>query len=143
MEIKHNGNKIQIYDSIEDLPADRFNKYNRGLMIDAGIGSDIQAFNDRINAIRALIDSEPKKAKIELSNMQNSVLFVMSNTHPEQIAFCAVVKRVDGKDYGLTLTDLEVEEIHNKILEIGLPIKIIRSAIEFVKKNRKRIRGFF
>ena len=44
-ELKLAGHKVRLYDSIEELPICRFHAYNRMLLIDAGIGSDINDFD--------------------------------------------------------------------------------------------------
>lgn len=46
--IKLAGKKVEIYDAIEDLPILRFHKYNKMLLIDAGIGSDLSDFDKHI-----------------------------------------------------------------------------------------------
>ena len=33
------GMNVELYDSIEDLPIMRFHKYNKMLLVDAGVGS--------------------------------------------------------------------------------------------------------
>ena len=40
--------KVELYDSIEDLPMMRFHKYNKMLLVDAGIGSDLNDFDRHI-----------------------------------------------------------------------------------------------
>ena len=39
------GMDVELYNSIEDLPIMRFHKYNKMLLIDAGIGSDLADFD--------------------------------------------------------------------------------------------------
>ncbi len=40
-KVKLNGHKVVIYDSIDELPIVRFHKYSKMLLVDAGVGSDI------------------------------------------------------------------------------------------------------
>ena len=39
---------VEIYDAIDELPMLRFHKYNKMLLVDAGIGSDLQDFDTHI-----------------------------------------------------------------------------------------------
>lgn len=39
------GMNVELYDSIEDLPIMRFHKYNKMLLVDAGVGSDLSDFD--------------------------------------------------------------------------------------------------
>lgn len=40
------GHKIEIYDSIDELPIVRFQIYNKYLLLDCGIGSDMESVDD-------------------------------------------------------------------------------------------------
>lgn len=42
---KHN---VVLYDSIDELPMLRFHKYNKMLLVDAGVGSDLSDFDRHI-----------------------------------------------------------------------------------------------
>ena len=47
VKAKIGKHEVEIYDTIEELPMVRFHKYQKLLLIDAGIGSDITAFDQR------------------------------------------------------------------------------------------------
>lgn len=51
--LKLAGKTIEVYDDIENLPVTRFHKYNKMLLVDAGIGSDIADFDKHISRIAA------------------------------------------------------------------------------------------
>lgn len=42
------GMNVELYDSIDDLPIMRFHKYNKMLLVDAGVGSDLSDFDRHI-----------------------------------------------------------------------------------------------
>ncbi|MGF2526095.1 hypothetical protein ACQUW0_27690, partial [Ralstonia pseudosolanacearum] len=46
--VKIGKHTVEMYDTIEELPIVRFHKYQKLLLIDAGIGADIVAFDQRI-----------------------------------------------------------------------------------------------
>ena len=51
--VKIGERTVEIYDAIDELPMLRFHKYNKMLLVDAGIGSDLQDFDTHIEkAIR-------------------------------------------------------------------------------------------
>lgn len=89
---------IEYYDSIEDLPIVRFHKYNKMLLIDAGLGSDLTDFDAHIEKAVAFIQSGDKdNATNELNNLRKAVYFIQNGLSPKYLAFAALVSKVDGK----------------------------------------------
>lgn len=139
MQIKFNGHTLEMYDSIQELPITRFQAYNLNLMIDAGIGSDLDAFDQRINNIRQLVQTDQKAAQTELTNLQQNVRFIMSNSNPVMNSFVAMIKGLNGK----TLTDYDMTEEGMKriIEELGrkqLPFIRVKTFLKSLKKNSTR-----
>ena len=55
-----NNKKVELYDSIEDLPIIRFHKYNKMLLVDAGVGSDLADFDRHVEqALRCAAGRQP------------------------------------------------------------------------------------
>lgn len=95
--IKIGKHTVEMYDTIEELPIVRFHKYQKLLLIDAGIGADIHAFDQRIEkARRFLMDNKPDKAQQELENLRQSVYFIQNGINPKHRAFAALVAKLDG-----------------------------------------------
>ena len=68
---------VEIYDAIDELPMLRFHKYNKMLLVDAGIGSDLQDFDTHIEkAMRYARSKTPELTAIELDNMRQNVYFI-------------------------------------------------------------------
>lgn len=91
-----NGVDVVLYNSIDELPASRYHWFNRQLMIDSGVGSDLNAFNRRCQNIKNLIHKDPAKAHQEVANLQGTVYFIMNNISPQMSAFCALVHSING-----------------------------------------------
>ena len=92
------GKAVEIYDSIEELPIRRFHVYNKMLLVDAGIGSDLADFDRHIEKTMRLIQGKnPQMALVELRNMRTNVYFVQQNLSPKYLAFAALVKSIDGR----------------------------------------------
>ena len=56
-----NKKTICVYDSIDELPIVNFQKYNKYLMIDSGIGSDVDDIDTHITKIAKYIKSKDEK----------------------------------------------------------------------------------
>lgn len=90
---------VEYYDSIEDLPIMRFHKYNKMLLIDAGLGSDLTDFDAHIEKAVAFIQSGDKdNATNELNNLRKAVYFIQNGLSPKYLAFAALISKVDGNE---------------------------------------------
>lgn len=125
--------KVEIYDAIEDLPMQRFHKYNKMLLVDAGIGSDLADFDRHIEkAMLYAKGKTPELAAVELENMRQNVYFIQSGISPRCLAFAVLVKSIDGKEQN-DLSDDALQNIVNMFSDV--PIKEITANIEAVKKK--------
>ena len=90
--------KVEMYDSIEDLPITRFHKYNKMLLLDAGLGSDLTDVDAHIEKTIAFFrEGEQENAVNELMNMRKAIYLIQMNLSPKHLAFASLVTSVDGK----------------------------------------------
>ena len=99
------GHIIKAYDSIDELPIVNFQKYNKYLLIDSGLGSDVEDIDRHIVTLAKLIGTDIKKAQQELLNMRQAIVMVNSEISPKHLAFAALVYSIDGQK----VTDLSDE----------------------------------
>jgi len=133
--VHHKGHKLEMYDSIQDIRADRFHEYNRFLLLDSGIGSDVEAVDSKLSKINQYLSKgDVDSAKLEAHSLQQALRFIITNTSPEMSAFVALIHRLNGK----VITDLSVENVQGVIKQLGRnrwSIGKIRSLFSEVKKN--------
>ena len=127
--IKIGKHTVEMYESIEDLPIVRFHKYNKMLLVDAGLGSDLADIDSHIEKTIAFMRMNKQDSAIaELMNMRKAVFFVQMNLSPKHLAFAALIHAIDGKetndlsDDGLKkvcelLSDTPKTDIDTKIAE--------------------------
>ena len=131
--LKLAGKTIEVYDDIENLPVTRFHKYNKMLLVDAGIGSDIADFDKHISRIAAfLAKNDNKQAITELENIRQNVYFIQSGVSPRNLAFAVLVKSIDGKPCD-DLSDEGLKKIVDMFADV--PYKDLAASIEAVKKK--------
>lgn len=122
---------VRVYDSIDEMPIINFQKYNKYLLIDSGIGSDVDDIDAHITRIAKFIKANNnKKALQELQNMRQNMYMVNSGISPKYLAFAALIHSVDGKevndlsDDGLKALLKELKEIkHSKVIDFLLWLK--------------------
>lgn len=132
-EIKLAGHKVVMYNSIEDLPIKRFHKFNKCMLVDAGIGSDLTAFDAHIERVVRYIRTEKKEdAAREMENMRQNLYLVMEGINPQQMAFACLVHSIDGKCYD----DMSDDGLRNVLhLLGGAPAKDVASSTDEAKKK--------
>ncbi len=122
---------VRVYDSIDEMPIVNFQKYNKYLLIDSGIGSDADDIDAHIVKIAKYIKSNNnRKALQELQNMRQNMYMVNSEISPKYLAFAALIHSVDGKevndlsDDGLKKLLQDLKKIkHSKVVDFLLQLK--------------------
>ena len=110
---KVNKHTVEMYDSIDELPIQRFQKYNKYLLIDSGVGSDLQDVLNHIERAKIYIKANPVMAATELENLRQSIYLVTEEMSPKYMAFAVLVNKIDGEE----MKDLSDAGL-KKVLEI-------------------------
>jgi len=112
--------KVEFYNAIDELPIARFHKYQKYLLIDAGIGGDIQGFDTRIEKTRRyLMEGQTDNATKELANMRQSINLILSGINPKHRAFATLVTKIDDKVYDV-ITDDTIAEIVETLSDVSI-----------------------
>ena len=137
-----NNTVLELYDGIEELPIVNFQKFNKYMLIDSGIGSDFEDVNNHISTLARLIKSSDKvKALQELQNMRQNMFMVISNISPKHMAFAAFIHSINGQK----VTDLSDENL-KRILDSLRTVKrskIIDLLAELKKKVQTELVLYF
>lgn len=139
--IELNGKTLQLYDSIDELPIINFQKYNKYILLDSGIGSDVNSIDTHIINLAKLIKTDLKKASKELQNMRLNMHMVVSEISPSNMAFTALIHSIDGEP----LTDLSEDNL-KRVLETlnrGKRSKIVDFLAKFKKKLDTELLMYF
>lgn len=131
--IKIGGHKVTIYDSIDELPIKRFHIYNKYMLIDSGVGSDINDVNGRIyNAIRFIKNDKKEMAIREIENMRQGLFLISEGINPKHLAFTALIYDINGQKI-TDISDSNLRKIHDKISNEN--VKLFDKLIASLKKK--------
>lgn len=131
-KININGKKVEIYDSIDELPVIRFHKYNKYLIIDTGVGADLNSVDNHIERAIRYIAKSPNDAILELQNLRQTIYMISQELSTKHLAFATLVKSINGKERD-DLSDEGIRETLSMINDIKL--KEADQLIETVKKK--------
>lgn len=124
---------IKLYDSVDELPISAYQRYNKFLLIDAGIGSSVDDLDSHIVKLAKLIGTnEREKAAQELQNMRQNLYMINSKISPKYLAFAALVYSVDDKKIE-AVSDDDYHELLVKIQEI--PHGLLTKTLDWLKKK--------
>lgn len=134
--VKHRGHKLELYDSVQELPVWRFQQFNMNIMLEAGIGSDIDGFIKRVQSVRVLMGRDKEGASRELSNMVQSVVNIIEGVSPEMAAFCMLIHKLDGRVIeDSDLSDEGIKELVKELSKRRFSIFQIRGFLKSIKKK--------
>ena len=127
-----NSKEVRLYDSIDELPITRFHKYNKCLLIDSGIGSDLSDIDAHIERLYRYISHDSKLAVQELQNLRQSLYMVSQEISAKFLSFAVLVESIDG----VKRDDLSDEGM-KKTLELlkEMPNGMISEIVEALKKK--------
>jgi len=106
------GREVKVYNSIDELPYKRFVEFNKFVAIDAGTGSSLEEFDQRMQrvyskqklAMKALNDGNVKHAEAllrdstkEQQNVRQSYQFVIRGVSPKMLSFACLVHSINGQ----------------------------------------------
>lgn len=132
-QVQLNGHSVRIFDSIDELPIVRFHKYNRMILVDAGIGSDISDFDAHIErVVRYIRKGDNDSAAKELDNLRQNVYMIMQGQSVNDLSFACLVESIDGD----ACEDLSPEGLQ-KIVDTlgGVTRKGLADAYQSAKKK--------
>lgn len=126
------GIELKLYDSIDEMPIVNFQKYNKFVLIDSGLGSDVDSVDEHIVNLAKLIKKDIDKASQELQNLRQTMHMVVCEISPKYMAFAALIHSINGEK----LTDLSDDNLKSIIEQLReVRHSVIIDFLEWVKKN--------
>lgn len=136
------GHKIDIYDSIDDMPIARFHRFNRNLLVDGGIGGTVADVDKHLMRAVEFMKNDDKASVVrELENLRQGVHLVEQGISPKGLAFASLVYAIDGE----LVTDLTDDNLQLIMQRLGtMTVKELSQLVEEVKKKiDEEIRLYF
>lgn len=134
--------RVTMYDSIEELPIVRFQKYNKLLMLDAGLGSDMTAFDAKLARVSEFIKANDlTNASAEIDNVRQTLFNVQNGLTPHFLSLIPLMAEVDGE----LLTDLSDENlmaVYERLKDVTLKA-YEETASEVKKKIEEELKSYF
>ena len=121
---------VKLYDNIEQLPIDRFNKANKYWMLHDNIGSSIGDFDKIHYSKLALLAGDKEKCLAELANLRIMIFNIMNELNVEHLSFACLVHSINNKECD-DLSEEALKATLKRLSDMGL-------TQEGLKKKLKR-----
>lgn len=120
-QVEIGRHRLELYDGIDEMPIGRFHRFNRNLMVDAGIGSDLQAVDGHIAKTVAFLKAGKTESAVkEMENLRQSIALVHEGMSPAFSAFACLVASVDGESTeGWSESELDALSERLKGMSVG------------------------
>lgn len=125
--------KVVMFDSIEELPIERFQKYNKMLLLDAGLGSDMTALDAHLARVSEFIKAgDLANASGEIDNLRQTLFNVQNGLTPHFLSLIPLMAEVDGEPL-TDLSDESLKAVYDRLKDVTM--KTYEDASSEVKKK--------
>lgn len=92
-----NNKRVELYDSIDNLPIVNYQKFNKFMMIDSLVGTDyLDVATSITRAMQYINLNKSDLAITQLQNTLSSLSLIAQEIGPKYLAFATLVRSVDG-----------------------------------------------
>jgi hypothetical protein len=134
--------KVVMYDSIEELPIVRFQKYNKMLMLDAGLGSDVSALDGHLARVSEYIKANDlANAATEIDNLRQTLYNVQNGLTPHFLSLIPLMAEVDGQAVD-DLSDDGLKAVYERLKDVTFG-RYEEAAREVKKKIEEEFKAYF
>ena len=125
---------VKIYDDIDQLPIERFNKANKYWMLHDNIGSVPADFDANHFNKLALLAGDKEKCLAELSNLRILMFNIQNEINAEQLSFACMIHSVNGKE-NTDLTEDALNAVLKDLSDRGLTQDMLKKKLMLSEKK--------
>jgi hypothetical protein len=129
--------EIELYDSIQELPAALETKMQGYLLEDMGVGNTPHQLLKHITNAVQLFDKQPNQAKTEMENALYCYHNALENYDARKLAWACLIRSINGEKLA-DHSETRLKELIVHLSDNGLTAETIEDTLETVKKNLKQ-----
>ena len=134
--------KVVMYDSIEELPIVRFQKYNKMLLLDAGLGSDVSALDGHLARVSEYIKANDlANASAEIDNLRQTLFNVQNGQTPHFLSLIPLMAEIDGEPL-TDISDENLQAVYERLKDVTFG-QYEQTATEVKKKIEAELKAYF
>lgn len=134
---------LLIYDSVSELPSNRYHLFNSYCLMSMGIGSDVEGINEHIADIfGALQKKDFDRLNILFQNYYHSLRMIVDHEDIPSVAFACLVHSVNGKEV-IDTSEEGLKRLAKDLAGAKRRVIIVNMFNELKKKSRTITRHIF
>jgi hypothetical protein len=130
--------RLELYNGVDELPIERYHKFNLYCLMSAGIGNDVESITKHMGSIyQSLNKKDIERLKIQFQNYYHSLYLIIDKVDTTNMAFACLIHSVNGRE----VTDLSEEGIRRlqiKITRAERRKQIVQLFVDLKKKLRMK-----
>lgn len=129
------GVEIKMYVDIRELPMRRYIEFQKNLLIDSGIGSNIEDVGKHFNALFQYLNHEKTADAIrESQNLYRNIFAILNGHNTKVTTLCCLIHSI-GKEITNDITDDGLEATSKILIKSNITWGEIDTQLEEVKKK--------
>lgn len=130
-------NVINVYESIKELPIERHHEFQKLVLQDLGIGSDLDAVAKHFSVFHnLLVNNKSGDALMEAKNLHNAFFYILEGINIKSFCFVVMVESINGEKFN-DLSESGIKKHIKKISQSGLTQGMVDDVVEDLKKKLK------
>ena len=125
---------LKLYDDIDQLPIERFNKANKYWMLHDNIGSSIADFDANHFNKLVLLAGDKDKCIAELNKFRILVFNIMNEINVEHLSFACLIHSINGKEQ-TDLSEDALKKVLKRLSDKGLTQEILKKKLKSERKS--------
>lgn len=136
-----NKTEIRLFDSIDELTAERDHEFWRLVLQDIGIGSDLKSYDKHLGGLYGFLKHKDMESAIqEIQNMRSNIFYMIEKIDLKSFCFATMIHSINGKVYD-DFTEDGIKDCIKELSRHGLKGSEVREQVEDIKKKLKSILG--
>jgi hypothetical protein len=126
---------VSLYEGIQETPIMRTHEFYKLLLLDLGVGSDMDSVGRHFSAFYGLLKSKSYNELFqEAANLHNNYYFILEGINVKSFCFASMVASIDGKQ----VTDMSeggVKKLLKQLSDYGLKDQHVTDITDEIKKK--------
>lgn len=133
--LENNGHKVALYASAEEMPIKRYNKFQKYLLVESGVGSDVESAGRHLSKLFEFIGGSMKdESLVEAKNLFYNFYMIQQEENLPAMALACLVASIDEEPV-VDLSEENLKVIVEKLSFFGFTQKEVKARIDEIKKK--------
>ncbi len=133
--IKVKGNRVELFDSISELTAERDHAINKLITMQMGIGDGMDSVAKHLSQLFTYVQQDKKEETLqEIKNLHNNYYMMIEGISPKSLCFAVFVNSINRKTRYSVKTE-HAQETIDELYKMGITSEQVKPQVDALKKK--------